>query len=113
MSNSKSRRAYTAKQTQERRDWFGTADASAEAVADWDIKIEQFAAAVLGVLGAGDAIMFGVSMSGDAVGVTIYSGESKSRKWVTDSIEFDDLMALIARRARPSNISRITENTAD
>lgn len=113
MAGSKSRRSYTAQQGQERRDWFGTADASAEAVGQWDIKDEALAAAVLGILGAGDAVMFSVTQDGWAVGVTVYSGDSKARKWVTDSIEFDDLMISIARRAKPQIIRIPSEQAAD
>jgi hypothetical protein len=42
--------------------------------------------------------MFGRSYDGTSISVTIYDGESKSRKWVSDSIEFDDLMAMIGQR---------------
>ena len=83
-----------------RVEWFKTSDESAACVADWDIKPEQLAYAILEVLQAGDAIMFGVSMAGDAISITTYSGEAKSRKWVSDSIELDDLMAVILRTGR-------------
>lgn len=83
-------------------DWFLSSDESVQAIANWDLKVEALASAVVQVLAAGDAIMFGVSLAGDAVSVTIYSGERKSRKWVTDSIELDDLMIAIASRGRLS-----------
>lgn len=113
MATNKPRRTYTAQQGQVRRDWFGTADASAEAVGGWDIKEQALAAAILGILGAGDAVMFSVTQDGWAVGVTVYSGDSKARKWVTDSIEFDDLMINIARRAKPQIITIPSEQAAD
>lgn len=97
-------------------DWFQSSDESVQAVMDWDIKAHQLAAAVLGVLSKGDAIMFGVSFAGDAISMTIYSGEVKSRKWVADSIEFDDLTAVIAQRARGAqtqDISQLKEAAAD
>ena len=81
-------------------DWFGSSDEAVEAIADWDIKVQLMAEAILGVLSNGDGIMFGVSFAGDAISVTVYSGEVKKRKWVSDSIELDDLMAALARRAR-------------
>lgn len=80
--------------------WFATADSDVTAIADWDCKTGTLAAAVLEVLQAGNAIMFGVSMAGDAVSVTVYAGEAKQRKWVSDSIELDDLMAAIVQRGR-------------
>lgn len=78
--------------------WFGSADESMESVGDWDVKQAAMVGAVLEVLSAGDGIMFGISMDGRAVSVTVYSGDTKHRKWVTDAIEFDDLMAAIYRR---------------
>lgn len=83
-----------------RIEWFKTSDESVAAVADWDIKPEQLAYAILEVLQAGDAVMFGVSMAGDAISVTLYSGEQKQRKWVSDSIELDDLMLHILQAGR-------------
>lgn len=80
--------------------WFASADSDVQAIAEWDLKPEAFVAGVLEVLQAGNAIMFGVSMLGDSVSVTVYAGEAKQRKWVTDSIELDDLMAAIAQRGR-------------
>jgi hypothetical protein len=84
-------------------DWFQSADESVESIADWDLKPGHLESAVLGVLSVGDAIMFGVSMAGDAISVTIYSGERKSRKWVSDAIEFEQLLGVIASRAQTTH----------
>lgn len=81
-------------------DWFQSADESVETIADWDIKAEIFASAILEVLSAGDGVMFGVSLAGDAISVTIYSGDVKRRKWITDAVELDELMALLYRQGR-------------
>ena len=89
--------------------WFASADSGLESIEDWDSKAQTFAEAVLGVLAAGNAIMFGVSQQGDAVSVTIYVGDSKQRKWVTDSIELDDLMGVIWKQGRPKGGMRIVE----
>lgn len=78
--------------------WFASSNSDAHAVLDWDVKAQQMAEAILGVLAAGSAVMFGRSMSGDAISVTIYTGDHKQRKWVADAIEFDDLMAAIWER---------------
>lgn len=80
--------------------WFGSSNESVDSVGEWDLKSQTLAEAILGVLAAGSAIMFGVSLAGDAVSVTIYTGDTKQRKWVTDAVELDDLMAAIWRRGR-------------
>jgi hypothetical protein len=87
-------------ETRQRIEWFATSsDASALSIGEWDVKTEVLAAAILGVLSRGDAITFGSSMDGGAISVTIYSGDSKQRKWVNDSMELDDLLAVVARHA--------------
>jgi hypothetical protein len=57
--------------------------------------------------------MFGVSMAGDAVSVTVYVGEGKHRKWVTDSVELEDFLAVVCERARgarkPANLVDIAQ----
>jgi hypothetical protein len=103
MSNGRNSRGQQQQARRKQIDWFQSSDESVATVANWDLKIEALASAVVQVLAAGDAIMFGVSLAGDAISVTIYSGESKSRKWVSDSIELDDLMATIAQRGRQRN----------
>jgi hypothetical protein len=113
MARNKSQPRYTAEAAQKRLDWFASADASAEGIADWDIKTQLLAEAVLGTLAMGSAIMLGVSMSGDAVSVTIYVGETKHRKWVTDSIELEDYLAVVVDRVRqarkPTNLVDISQ----
>lgn len=113
MVRRKSGQRTTAEETSRRRVWWETADSHPSMIADWDLKSEQFTQAVLEVLASGDAIMFGVTQSGDAVSVTIYSGEDKSRKWVADSIELDDLMGVICKRGKAernaSNIRHIAD----
>lgn len=89
--------------------WFGSSSESVEGVIDWDLKSQTMTEAILGVLAAGNAIMFGVSMSGDAVSVTIYAGESKQRKWVSDSIELDDLMNAIWQRGHTRKVVPMTQ----
>jgi len=71
-------------------DWYATTDSTAEGVADWDIKTDKYAEAILKVLASGCAIMFGTTMDGGAVSVTIFQDEKKSRKYLTDSVELDD-----------------------
>lgn len=88
--------------------WFASADSDVSAIAEWDLKAQTVTEAILEVLQAGNAIMFGVSMTGDSVSVTIYAGEIKQRKWVTDSIELDDLMAAILKRGRDQRVGDIS-----
>jgi hypothetical protein len=102
-------------ETKRKIEWFATSsDSSALNVGDWDVKTDVLAAAVLGVLSCGDAITFGTSLDAGAISVTIYSGDSKIRKWVNDSLELDDLLALVAKRAQlesgqaPSAIKQAT-----
>lgn len=94
-SNTDIRRGST---PEEQFDWFKTSASRAQQCDDWDIKTEVFAEAVLGLLSAGRAVMFGSSRDGGAISVTIYDGDNKAREWVADSIEFDDLMQHLARR---------------
>jgi hypothetical protein len=107
---------HTAESAQKLRDWFATSDASPEGLADWDLKTQLLADVVLGTLAMGSAIMFGVSMSGDAVSVTLYVGDTKHRKWVTDSIELEDYLGVVLGRlndARKGRIVDISQNAAD
>jgi hypothetical protein len=75
--------------------WFASADAGVDGVASWDLKEELLTTAVLGMLSTGRGIMFGTGLSGTAVSVTIYEGDAKSRKWVKDSIELENVLLLI------------------
>lgn len=79
-------------------EWFKTSNAHAKFCDDWDVKDAVFVEAVLGLLSLGKAVMLGSSRDGGAISVTIYDGDNKSREWVTDSIEFDDLMLVIAQK---------------
>lgn len=81
--------------------WYMQSNSSAEGVRDWDLKPGRLESAILGVLGNGHGIMFGVTRDGGAVSVTIYAGEDKQRKYCSDSIELDDLLDLIAIAANP------------
>jgi hypothetical protein len=89
--------------------WFGSSNESVEGIIDWDCKAQTLAEAILGVLAHGSAIMFGVSMAGDAVSVTIYDGEVKHRKWVTDCVELDDLMAIIWKRGHNQRLAEVVD----
>lgn len=113
MARNRQQRRYTAEEAQVRKDWFASVDSNTEQIADWDLKDHLLSAAVLQTLAMGSAIMFGVSLAGDAVSVTVYVGDTKHRKWVTDTIELEDYLALIVQRARAQtggeNIRQIGE----
>lgn len=97
-------KAIVQNQTPQQAAWFLSADESAEYIADWDIKPEQLAALILGVLGQGGAIRLGTSSLGDAVSVTVWQGEAKLQKWVSDSVELDKLVwGLLSRLPRRSD----------
>lgn len=116
MARDRNRQQHPKHQQNGHINWFASADSDVTAIADWDLKTQTFAEAVLAVLAAGNAIMFGVSMAGDAISVTIYAGDAKQRKWVSDSIELDDLMAAIWSRGRAypgSKIRDISQEAAD
>lgn len=82
------------------RAWFdASADASAEMVEHWDIKQEHLANAVLRVLALGSAVMFSASRNGLAIGITIFDGDDRQRKWVGNSVELDDHLADLADAA--------------
>jgi hypothetical protein len=100
MARNRQQRTYTAEEARTRMDWFASTDSDASTILEWDIKRDVLVEAILEVLQAGDAVMFGRSMDGGAISVTIYSGEAKSRKWVGDSIELDDLMNAVVQRGR-------------
>lgn len=84
-------------QVQQAIEWYAGADSSAEGIADWDIKTQQFAEAIQKILASGCGIMFGTTMDGGAVSVTIYQNQKKVRKYLTDSIELDDWSDQILR----------------
>lgn len=93
---------YTPERAQQLMDWYKTADAGLEGIGDWDIKTELLAEFVLTALSLGYGVMFGTVGGGALAGVTIYEGDAKRRKWVRDSVEFEDAMltALAQWRAR-------------
>jgi len=83
------------------RAWFSTADSGASEVGKWDIKTDRTAQAILAVLGAGCAVMLGVTRDGGAVHVTVYDGDEKHRVYVADSVEWDDAMDSMLAATRP------------
>lgn len=93
---------------EERGMWvWGDAAASAGSVGDWEVKEGDLAVAILSVLASGCAIRFGVTSDGGAVSVTIYDGNKlPSRKYVADSISFDDLMAEIVQMAKRLHVGK-------
>lgn len=91
---------------EKRVDWFLTADAHAQGVGEWDIKAGQLADAVLQILSAGSAVMFGVTSDGGAVSVTIFDGDSKQRRYLTDSVELDDWSDAILGTAKRLHLGR-------
>jgi hypothetical protein len=71
--------------------WFASNSSHPDGIGDWDAKTERLGEAIMNTLACGSAIMFGVTRDGSAVSVTIYTGDDKSRVYVSDSIELDDL----------------------
>lgn len=43
--------------------------------------------------------MFGRSLDGGSISVTIYDGETKSRKWVSDVVDLEDVLTAIIAHA--------------
>lgn len=116
MVRNRAQQRHTAESAAKLRDWFASADASPEGIGDWDMKTQLLSDTVMQTLAMGSAIMFGVSMSGDAVSVTVYVGEAKHRKWVSDSVELEDYLGVVlerARAARNNNIRDISQGAAD
>lgn len=91
---------YTAAETEAKIGWFSSADANTEQLADWDIKQDLLAATVLALLARGLAVTFGSAWDGQAVSITIHDDAGKKRKYVRDSIEFDDALAAALRHYR-------------
>lgn len=91
---------YTAAETEAKIGWFSSADATTEQLADWDIKQDLLAAAVLALLSRGMAVTFGSAWDGQAVSITVHDDAGKKRKYVRDSIEFDDALAAVVRHYR-------------
>lgn len=100
MARSNRQRSYTAEEAVKKSIWNLSADASAEAVLDWDIKTELLTEAIQQVLSAGDAILFGTRYDGGAISVTILSGDSKTRKWCDDALQFEDVLGMIVAQGK-------------
>jgi hypothetical protein len=65
-----------------------SAGSDTERIEDWDTRPEEFVEVVLGFLGYGQAVMFGVSRDGGSVSVAINIGEKQwSRKHARDAGE--------------------------
>ncbi len=85
-----------------------SSDADVESIADWDIRPEQLAEFVLGYLGRGQAVMFGVSRDGGSVSIAVNIGEKQwSRKNVQDAGEFIGVVYDAVRRLR---VEELPEN---
>lgn len=92
----------------ERGMWaWGDSAASAGSCGEWDVKEGDLAVAILSVLASGCAIRFGTTSDGGAVSVTIYDGQKlPTRKYVADSISFDDLMSELIQVAKRLHVGR-------
>ena len=80
---------------EQRFDWFKTSASQPTECDEWDIKTEPLAAAILGLLSLGKGIQFGATRDGSSLYITIYDGDTKSREFANDSIDFDDAIAKI------------------
>ena len=80
--------------------WFNSVDADVSSCDAWDIKPHLLQDAVLGLLSAGKGVMFGRAWYGEQIVITVYDGEAKQRKYVSDSIEFDDALAILVSRLK-------------
>ena len=94
-------RNYTHEEAQKKRDWFASASASVEGIADWDLKTEFVVEVITLALSQGIGIMFGSALGGLAVSITVYDGDEKHRKYVRDAIEFEDALGVIMSQLRP------------
>lgn len=80
--------------------FFSSIDSGIERVGEWDIKSEQFAAAILGLLNAGISVGLYTHWSGEQIVLRIYQGEKRDDHLVRDSMELDKLMAAVLTRLR-------------
>lgn len=76
-------------------DWFKSSDADVSECHEWDIKPHLLQEAVLGLLARGYGISFGLGWDKDNITITVFKDEGKKRVRVTDSIEWDDTLAMI------------------
>lgn len=81
-------------------DWFKTAASQPAQCDAWDLKEHLLTEAVLGLLSLGKGIMFGTTRDGTAIAITLYDGDTKSRKYIGDAIDFDDAMSIIVEGVR-------------
>lgn len=109
MAAKRESRRYTAEAAAVRVSWLATADASAEAVGDWDVKVEAIASAVLAVVARGAKLSFGPGYGGGGVYVTVYDGDAKTARLCRDSVELDEFVFEIARAARGSRRPGVEE----
>jgi len=100
-STSESRRGS---EPEERRAFSFTSNADTSTIGSWDIKPQLLTDAILGGLQCGLGIMFGRSLDGGSVSVTIYDGDAKSRKWVSDVIDLEDVLTAIVEHAKSSGV---------
>lgn len=78
-----------------------SSNASVDRISDWDIRPEQLAEFVLGFLGNGQAVMFGVGKDGRSVRVAVNFGEKDWRgETVRDAGEFIGVVYAAVRRLR-------------
>jgi hypothetical protein len=100
MPRSKQPATKTRSSSENTIDWFKSVDADVASVDAWDIKPDLLVDAVLGLLSAGKGIMFGRAWDGEQLVITVYDGDSKTRKYISDSIEFDDALAMVCQRLK-------------
>ena len=81
-----------------------TSNSSALEVANWDVKPQLLTDAILCGLASGLGIMFGKSLDGGSLSVTIYDGDAKSRKWVSDVVDLEDVLQAIIAHAQRSGV---------
>ena len=86
----KSKKADVVERTQEIAAWWQTEDATADGIADWDVKTHILGEAILKVISTGTAIRLGKTRDGGAVAITLWAGEAKKSIYLHDSVEFDD-----------------------
>ena len=88
------------------------ADASTDSISDWDIRPDQLAEFVLGYLGRGQAVMFGVSRDGGSVSIAVNIGEKQwARKHCVDAGEFIGVIYDAVRRLRIEELPEVPETS--
>lgn len=80
-------------------DWFDVADSHPNGLADWDVKGELLAGVVLSLLALGVGIGFYRSSDGHRLVVRLYDGDNKPSEWVRDSVELEELLLKLQRKA--------------